>query len=190
MREFRRIGYPRQAVSRALNKTARTVTAKTARLIRDTGYNIPVRDIKQSLNTKPASAENLGALVTASGRPIPLIRYGAREQRRPGGGVSVKVLRGKKFIRGAFIATMPTGHRGVFIRVGSAAHTLLSAGRQRVVQRGKTSYKHGLPIEELYGPSIPIAFVNQKVSAAMVGVARERFPIVLKQELNFESIRR
>jgi hypothetical protein len=56
--------------------------------------------------------------VKASGDPVPLIAYPARQTRK---GVSVEVNRGKRtLIKGAFIATMKNGHRGVFQRKGKA----------------------------------------------------------------------
>jgi hypothetical protein len=73
----------------------------------------------------------------------PLINYGAKQTKK---GVTVRVKNGRTTLRHAFIATMPNGHKGVFERVGS--------GHKRVTKKGR-SYMSGLPIKELYGPSIP-----------------------------------
>jgi len=191
MAQFDDIKDPSPAVSRALNKTVTTVRAKTAQAIRGAGYNIKSSDIKASLKTnRKATQQLLVAYLDATGRPIPLIKYGAREQKRPGGGVAVKVLNGSKTIAGAFIATMPSGHKGVFVRVGSAAHAALGlTGKHSGIHLRKSSYKHGLPILELYGPSVSGAFKRDTVQAAMEATARARFPVVLQQELNYLQLK-
>lgn len=191
MAQFDDIKDPRPAVSRAINKTLTTTRAKTAKAIRDAGYKIKAAEIKAGISiNRRATKSLLVGYVDAKGKPIPLIKYGAREDRRPGGGVSVDVLAGRKLIAGAFIATMPNGHKGVFVRIGSTAHTALRmTGKHSGIRRGKTQYKHGLPIQELYGPSVMAAFKNGNVQEAMESVARARFPIVLKQELNFLQLK-
>ena len=191
MRDFHRIANLDAAISRALNKTARTARAQSSKLIRAAGYGLPANELKKSIDIRPSTTSSLVAQITGTGRPIPLIKYGARAVKTRGGGVTVNVLHGRKQIRAAFIATMPSGHRGVFVRVGSAAHNALRAtGKIKLVKHARSSYKHGLPIEELFGPSIPSALINEKVSEAMTRVITDRFPVVLRHELNFEALRR
>lgn len=195
MAQFEQIKDPKPAVSRAINKTMTTARAKTAQAIRAVGYNIKAGDIKKSLSTsRRATRQLLVAYLDARGRPIPLIKYGATEQRRAGGGVSVNVLNGRKLIQGAFVATMPNGHKGVFVRVGSAAHQKVMA-RKDGIRAGRKGSKHrdssghGLPILELFGPAIPSAFKHNTVQGKMVAIATARFPVVLKQELNFLALK-
>lgn len=168
----------RKAIPRALNKTATTARAEAAREIKSAGYGLKIAAIKKSITVVRANSTQLRAIVRASGRPIPLIEYGAR-QTRPG--VTVTVLNGRKLIKGAFIATMPTGHRGVFVRN--------AATRKRVVRNGRVT-SSGLPIRELYGPSVPQAFANTVVQAALESAIRQRFPEVLRQELRFAGLGR
>ena len=53
-----------------------------------------------------------------SGDPVPLIAYPHRQTRR---GVTVEVNRGKRtLVRHAFIASMKSGHEGVFRRLGKS----------------------------------------------------------------------
>jgi len=59
---------------------------------------------------------------------------------------------------------MKTGHRGVFKHRGTAR----------------------LPIQELYGPSIPKVFINDAILLAMEHLARDRWVKVFNQEINFE----
>lgn len=159
------------AVVRALNKTAAQVVTASSREVRKAGYNLKAADIKRALKLSRATASNLTATVTASGKPIPLIRYGARQTSK---GVTVQVLSGRKLIPGAFIATMPGGHTGVFVREPNARH-------KKMRGKGKTSW-HGLPIRELYGPSIPDGLANDKVRDALQQLIATKFPTILEHE--------
>jgi hypothetical protein len=90
------------------------------------------RTVKESFSIAPARPSSLQAALIASGKPIPLMEFRARDTRRTG--VNVRIARKTETYRHAFIATMKnTGYRGVFERRGRA--------------RG--------PIHQLYGPSVP-----------------------------------
>ncbi len=155
----------KNAIPRALNKTGTSARAQAARQIRDAGYGIKVSDVKAAINIRKATPQEMRALVVAVGRPIPLVQYGARQTTQ---GVSVKVLNGRAVIKSAFIATMPNGHRGVFIRVNGAQHARAIESKLVKLYGGKRkgSYGHGLPIRQLFGPSIPTAFENDAVRSA------------------------
>lgn len=167
--------YPK-AIARALNKTATTARAQAGRNIRDAGYGIKVGAVKDAISIRRASPTELRSVVRATGRPIPLIKYSARQTAK---GVTVAVKNGRKLITHAFIATMGSGHKGVFIRTGNAHKKVRKNGR--VIQSG-------LPIKELFGPSIPSAFANDVVQEAVIGAIRDRFPVVLRQELKFIGV--
>ena len=160
------------ALVRALNKTADQVKVAASREVRAAGYGLKAADIKRALNVKRASQSNLTSRVIASGRPVPLIQYGAR--RVPGKGVSVKVLNGRRLIPGAFIATMPGGHTGVFVREPGGKH-------KKVMKAGKASW-HQLPIRELFGPAIPDALSNAGVRDAVQALITTKFPAILEHE--------
>lgn len=114
--------------------------------------------------------------VGLKGKPVPLIAYPhrqtkvpvgfkARLRKRKQGGVSVEVNRGKRtFIAGAFIATMASGHKGIYVRRGAArlpirellgsrpADALLHKGEaEGVLARGSKALASGftrlLPLE-------------------------------------------
>lgn len=165
-----------EAITRALNKTAITARADAARNIRDAGYGIKVSSVKGAISIRRATNQELKAIVTATGSPIPLINYGARQTSK---GVSVNVKNGRKVIAHAFIATMASGHKGVFARQGKT--------HKKVMRRGRT-YWSGLPVKELFGPSIPTAFANGAVQDAVKTAIEERFPVVLRQELKFIGV--
>lgn len=158
------------ALPRALNKMADQVKTGSARGMRDAGYNLKVSDIKKGLTIVRATSGRLVATVRASGRPIPLIGYGARVTAK---GVSVSVLHGRKVISHAFIATMPSGHKGVFVRVGKD---------HKKVSKGARTVWSGLPIKELFGPSVPDGLANKAVQDTLQRLVDEKFPEILRQQ--------
>ncbi|ALS63646.1 phage tail protein [Pandoraea apista] len=174
----RYLGEEKKAVVRALNKTANQARTEASKEVRAVGYNIKASAIKKSFAIKRASAGNLVVTLKATGRPIGLINYGARQG---GGGVSVQVKSGRKVLKHAFIASMPNGHRGVFERTGK--------GHKKVVRNGKVM-RSGLPIKELFGPSIPQSLANDAVEKAVMAKIRQKFPQILKHELAFAASRR
>lgn len=155
----------------ALNKVADQVKTAASREMRDAGYKLKVSDIKKQLKVYRATSGNLTARVVAAGRPIALIQYGARQTAK---GVSVEVLHGRKSIAGAFIATMPNGHKGVFVRVGSK--------HKKVMKNGHSIWS-GLPIKELFGPSVPDGLASKAVQDALQRLIEDKFPEILQQQI-------
>lgn len=162
------------AGARALNRAATSTRAEAARRIRD-AYNIKVGVARDQMRIQRATRNRLVAEIIVSGRPIPLLEFAARavnpwnvkgRSRRPGGGVSVQVKRGtRKLRRGAFIAVMKTGHRGVFERKPGGG------GR----------------IRELFSLSLPSMFTQKQIREAVERVALERFGIELARELRYRT---
>ncbi|MFM0213742.1 phage tail protein [Paraburkholderia sediminicola] len=169
----------RKAVVRALNKTVEQARTAASVEVRAAGYNLKASAIRKSFSIKRATNSNLVATLKATGQPIALINYGARASKR--GGVTVNVKTGSTVLRHAFIATMPNGHRGVFQRVGN--------GHKKVVRNGKT-VRTGLPIKELFGPSIPTALGNDVVEKAIMKKIREKYPQILAHEIAFLSMKK
>ena len=159
----------KKAIVRALNRAAKSVQVQAAREIREAGYNLKASRIKKALTVRQANANVLQAGIRAIGRPISLYEYGARSTSK---GVSVNVKEGRKLIKHAFIATMPTGHTGVFMR------------KPGVIQgkRGKMIQARALG-HELFGPAIPSMFVSEIVTRAMTSKLSEQFPKELDHEL-------
>lgn len=153
-----------QATVRALNKTATTVRAEAARKV-GKDYNIRIGAAKSQMLITRATRNSIKAVISVSGRPIPLVEFDARQTRR---GVSVKVKGSRKIVGPAFIATMKSGHRGVYLRemVGGKR-----AGR--------------LPIKQLFSLSLPVAFSQRQIMDALLASASGRFVETLKQEMRF-----
>lgn len=172
------VGEQQQAVIRALNKTAQQARTTSSVEVRTAGYNIKASAIKKSFSIDKARRGKLVVMLRATGRPIGLINYGARQNK---GGVSVQVKASRQVLRHAFIATMPNGHKGVYQRTGKEHKKVIRNGRSR---------RTGLPIKELFGPSIPQSLANESVEKALMKKIREKFPEILKHELAFVASKR
>jgi len=166
-----------KAVPRALNKVAAETKVESSRSIRSAGYKIKASAIKKQISIKRANRSELKAVVTASGKPIPLIEYAARQVST---GVSVSVKGSRKIIRHAFIAEV-NGHKGVYVRVGK--------GHKKVIKNGKVVWS-GLPIKQLYGPSIPAVFGSDVIQQALKDKIKTRFPVLLRHEVDYLSLGR
>jgi hypothetical protein len=174
----RYVGEQQKAVVRALNKTAMQARTAAAQEVRGAGYNIKSSAIKNSFSITKAAQGRLVVVLKSTGRPVALINYGARQGKN---GVSVQVKAGRSVLRHAFIATMPNGHRGVFERTGKQ--------HKKVMRNGK-GIRTGLPIKELFGPSIPQSLANDAVEKALMTKIRQKFPQILKHELAFVAAKR
>jgi hypothetical protein len=174
----RYVGEQQKAVVRALNKTAMQARTAAAQEVRGAGYNIKSSAIKSSFSITKAAQGRLVVVLKSTGRPVALINYGARQGKS---GVSVQVKTSRSVLRHAFIATMPNGHRGVFERTGKQ--------HKKVMRNGK-AIRSGLPIKELFGPSIPQSLANEAVEKALMTKIRQKFPQILKHELAFVAAKR
>lgn len=155
------------ALARALNRTANSERTAMARAVA-ADMGLKVSAARDAIRVIRATAQSQAARVIARGRAVPLIEFKARgpePSRGRGAGVSYAMQGQRRRIPDAFIATMPTGHRGVFRR--------RAAGR--------------LPIRQLYGPSIAKVFGT----LAPVGAARRREQLLknVEHELAFELSR-
>lgn len=112
----------RRATVKALRKAGATalrdMRSEASKRIR-TRKAIKPKYIARALTLRRPSGSDIASMawaVEVSGEPVPLVAYPARQTRR---GVTVEVNRGKRtLIPGAFVATMKSGHQGVFRRRG------------------------------------------------------------------------
>lgn len=125
---------PYKAALRKAGTTAvRDMKSKASKRVREV-KELKVRAVKRAIKVeRPRGAKTLADMRWAlhfRDIKVPLIDYKARPTKR---GITVAVNKGKRtLVRSAFIARMPTGHRGVFQRKGRAR----------------------LPIRELYGSRV------------------------------------
>lgn len=97
------------AAMRALNKTALWLKSQSVKEI-STQKKLQQKIIRDRLNIIKASKSSLKALVVASLYGIKASLIGNMRQ------TSTSAKAGKMEFKGAFVATMPTGHRGIFKR--------------------------------------------------------------------------
>jgi hypothetical protein len=147
-----------KVVSRAINKVG---VWGRKRIVDKVAADIPVKKStlkKLNIKLKRASYFKWRAEINITGKRIPLIELKARGLKRGGVAYNVRKTGGRRVHKHAFIATMKSGHRGVFARAGS------DAGR---VPR--------LPIIKQRGPSVPQVFHNiAEFSSAFLETALAR----------------
>ncbi len=102
----------RSTVNKLLRR-GRTLMSKQVRQV----YNIKAGDLKKYTKMHRATNANAAGAIVISGNPMPLILFGAKQNRR-GTSVRVKKTTGRRTIGGAFIATMPSGKIQVWMRHG------------------------------------------------------------------------
>jgi len=161
-----------RAITRSLKRAAISGRQEVVKDISD-DTGLPVAKTRAALQIRTVSADQVN--IEVSGKRIPLIEFAARgpepsrgrgrgvSYRNPGGG------RGR--IADAFIATMPTGHRGVFQRAPGSIHKKGSKGK------GWTE----LPIREKFGPSLVLVF--RKFVPQMQERAQEALVVNLRAEI-------
>ena len=159
---------PRMAAA-ALNRTRKGVATTWKNAVYEDIGGLKKGAIAKQLKHRKATAQKLQAAVIVRDRPIPLIHFGARGKepsRGQGRGVSYKIFNKRRRRRHAFIATMPSGHRGVFERTS----------------------KKRLSIIERYGPSVHRLF--QKHLPKARARASKQFPKELKGLMQKEAAKR
>ena len=154
------------AAARAINKTLGNVRTESSKQIR-IERALSAKVVRDALAVQRASKVRLHGAVIASGRPIPLREYQARQTRQ---GVTVKVS---------------PGGRKLVVHSGNKAFEINRYGKHVYARVGGKR----LPIKKLYGPSIPATFLKQKVMAAMDRVAGDNWPKRFAEELRHELAR-
>lgn len=155
-----------KAFSAALNRVGQGVKTEASRKVRET-YDIRARDIEKYGNIRitQASYAKLELLLTSKGSSVPLIRFKTSPSKQPSR--APKVLKasvkrnGKKPIPGAFVRSMDSSHLGVFKRSG----------------------KRRLPIQELYGPAVPVMMSEPGIAEHLQEEANARMQKRLDHEV-------
>jgi hypothetical protein len=151
---------------RALNKSAASANTAMVRVIaKDLG--VKQEFVRDRLSVTEARPDRLVAVLRANAKRLPVMAFGAKQT---GTGVSAKTPARK--YPGAFIATMPTGHQGVFTRT--------SQSRSR---KGMPWGSPQLPIRELFGPSIALVF--KKYEQVGIDRAKEQLIKNISSELRY-----
>lgn len=119
------------ALLRSLKRGTKSANTLAGRLV-SKDMNIKAGEVRIRIRLKEPTDQTLTGELRASLKRIPLIKFGASASSR---GVRSRGKSGR--IPHAFIATMPSGHEGVYERKGTAR----------------------LPIRQLYGPSVGHVFI-------------------------------
>jgi len=169
-------GTTTRAMVRALNRAiASGRTFMVRELARDTGLRST--DLRAALSMREATFDKPEARLATTLKRIPLVKFNARGPEPSGGrgqGVSYRLPSSKGRVPTAFIATMRSGHRGVFVR---SSKLTLRANQFKGFTRKR------LPIRELFGPSLGHVFAKYR-PAALVKL-REAFDKNFAHELEF-----
>ncbi len=145
-----------KAGASAINKTlthAKTLSVRS--MAKATG--LTQSKVRPYLVTQKAIPSRLIGLLTASGKHIPLAEFPSRQLKK---GVKAKAWGKWKIYPGTFYATVGAGHFGIFRRSGKPQPRKrwrrTKTGRLRANQIAMV--RPHLPIEELWGPSVPVEF--------------------------------
>lgn len=119
----------------------------------------------------------LSAKLNAMGRPLPLAVFQARQTKR---GVTVNIAKRRVLVKGAFFATMPTGHKGVFAR----GHYV---GKKFAFRKERTVAYPGndLNVNELFSKSVPTAILNNTVIDSIKHQIQRDLQPRIRHELNY-----
>lgn len=141
------------AMKRAGNEALRAMKAASTRSVRQR-KRVRVARVNKGLPLtypKTSALASLAWRMDVSGAAVPLADYPSRQTRK---GVSVAVNNGKrKVVKSAFLATMTSGHQGVFVRTG----------------------KSRLPIKELFSTTIADVFGDDGMIPAVQNRAQSVF---------------
>lgn len=155
-----------KVMSRGLNRTATSARTEISRSL-SKRIGLKIKDVRDKLSLQRASYSNWRSAVRISGKKIGLIKFRVRQTKK---GVTYKHGRKRVLVRHAFIATMKTGHRGVFLRKG--------------IER--------LPIKEIRGPSLAQVFtgaqddinrIQAESAAKLAKNIHDQVNLILKRKL-------
>lgn len=112
-----------KVIARALRKAANGSRAETARAIKDE-YKISSRVVRKSIKIRTFFKAPPKAEITVKGGPLPIYAF---KPRKTAAGIKVRIKGRAVLFPHSFIATMRSGHIGVFARGGSKTYPLRSA---------------------------------------------------------------
>lgn len=154
-----------KAFSAAMNRVSQGVRTEAVKKVREL-YYVKAGDVRETIRITKASAARLEMIFTSRGPSIPLIKFKTTPTKVPKKPprvlrASVKKIGGKKPIPGAFVAQMRSGHLGVFER----------ASKKRT------------PINQLFGPAIPVMLSEPGIAEHLQSEAERRMAARLDHEV-------
>ncbi len=174
-------------LARSMNRANKGIATDSAKEIAKE-LNLKQATIKKNYALNNATVAKLSANFRSTGRPIPLIEYGACQVKN-GVSVQVKKSKGRKVIPMAFIAKMKSGHLGVFTRkkeyLGTGRPTGTPKSGYLYTQPGTWSRRYRLPVEEMYGPRVEDVFSNDDVMGKVIAGAEDRLQKTMEQQTEY-----
>lgn len=183
------------AISRALNRAAQQTRTVANKEIRKT-YNISAAAINNSLKVRYSQSRRLTASVWASGSPLSLTNFNAKQETRsetikfdrkgklsrttrksrksPVSGVSFEIKKGNK-------ENIPTA----FIQSANGGTTVFARGAYGGTGEGFEFAKERLPIAKLSTVSVPLMFANNEVMMPSSRQAEEFFSARVAHEISW-----
>jgi len=161
-------------VVRAIN---RSITSARAAVVPAMAADLGLKqkDVRDALKFRKATWASPEARIAASLKRIPLIDFNARgpePSKGRGRGVTYKLSGTRGRLEQAFIVTLRSGHRGVFMRKAGSTHKSVGA------------WSKNLPLDkEKKGPSLGHVF--KKYLPLGLARAKEAMATNLKHELSF-----
>ena len=155
-----------KALARAVNRTTNTVHSRVIRAIARQS-SIPTRIVRSQVSkqtVRPGALGSLEGIVYASGNPIPLKEFRAKQFSY---GVKAKVW-GKQ-----------RRFEGMFIKAGTFRGTK-NVGNGHVFQRVTTA---GLPIQMQTGPAVPTEMVKNEAKDMFENTVQQMLPQRVQHEL-------
>ncbi|MFZ7126409.1 MAG: hypothetical protein ACOWWM_09690 [Desulfobacterales bacterium] len=167
---------------RAINKTLTGVRTDMTDAAAEE-LNLTKTVIRKEIKMRKASFTSLAASTWRAGRPVPLAKF--RQTRAVKAGVSVKVKKTSRrvIVRHAFMATMKSGHVGVFWRKSDRVGT----GNTNVATPAFAGLpeRYRLPIRELTGPRVEDILARPEVISDLEKKAAARALKNVDHELKF-----
>lgn len=151
----------RLGIARAINHTIKKGKTASSKAIRRV-YAAQAKYVNRALSLRKSTRVTLTGEIIAASKPLPLMAFRPYQRKA---GVSVTIKRGRrKLVPGAFIQTMPSGHRGVFARGKYGPRNFIFRKK-----RLRPYPEHDLPITELNTLSVPKAYQQASVARIVRG---------------------
>lgn len=170
---------------RALNKTAANVRAEGRREIRES-YNVKLKDVE--LSVWKASKDNLKAIISASYKPLSLIKFGAKQVKK---GVRVMIMKGRSLVMPDTFIAQPSGRDwkrfGQQRPVTAPVQFVFGKGTRKkglFAKKRKNNYGN-YPLDPLRGPSVGAMMKSDQVYNAMQETANNQLESNLSHELDY-----
>lgn len=167
------------ATIRALNRAGSETKTESSRIIR-TRVKIKASDIKKRIKVYKARRGQPVLTLLYSADKIPLLALAARQVRK---GVTANVAGKRQLYKGRFIATMASGHKGVFEHASGKAR--MQAPKR--VRRGKNVGKkyYSTKIRERFVPTPAVIVVQDAERDQIEAFARASFQKNLNRDLQY-----